>query len=248
MHSASAIRVATSANQFISWCGREEISASMPLASHSYVLTTSFRRHTNGKNSDAFHIVSGPETACLTGKSCLPFDQTIFRGDPFVWREMHSTPQLATLHYQHAELEYETKQAVSSLSLMARQDTFTPLQTAHRLIWKMLARFAELAETIEVDVEQSHSSASPMLDRSCRVLMDYKLLIRVYSIFPRALFLDDSTHRCSTNWVNSALPMASHALKLYHICWLHFGWLGDCILDAQHFIELLCRYVLSRND
>lgn len=157
---------------------------------------------------------------------------------------MQDTPQLATLHYHQAVLEMETKQAVASTSFLAQQDLSTPAspaQTAHKAVWKALTHFAELAEIIEVDIEHTYTNTSPVADRSHRVLMYHKLLIRVYGVFPRALLLDDATHRCSASWLDSALPMAAHAIKLYHICLMQFGWLGDCILDAQHFIELLCR-------
>lgn len=156
--------------------------------------------------------------------------------------EPQNSPDLANLHYCEAVLEYELKQAISSLAVLERLGLCLPSNVAQIPVQRLLKQITELAGTTELAIQRIHNDSMDA-ERNQRVLLKHKLLVRVYSIASRSLFLDGATMSFAVDWLQSALTMAGQALKSYHVCYMQSGWLGDSIMDAHHLIELVCRWV-----
>ncbi|PWY99287.1 hypothetical protein BCV70DRAFT_115770 [Testicularia cyperi] len=154
---------------------------------------------------------------------------------------VHLQSQLVYQHHQQKRLEYGIQQAFSSEVLLYESCSF---DGSHgEAIWHLVREIWSLAQTVETEIERDRNTPSPISLHVHVALLRYKLLIQIYSSFPRQLLLSIVSDEHKFAWIDTAQTMALRALSLYHLCAAQFGWLGDSYLDAHRFAELLVRQV-----
>ena len=114
-------------------------------------------------------------------------------------------------------------------------------ETQHsEAVWTLLSNIRQLSERFEQGFETLASGASSTeVPATQQALLKNKLGAQIYGMFARVLYTFGADERRHSRWIANATHLASNALSFYASAWNQAGWLGDHMVDALTFGDLL---------